>query len=141
MLAAGASSSWAQEANDLGAGVMLGDPTGATAKLWLTDTHALDAGLGINTHLTLYGDYLWHSWSVLPQPSEGKLPVYLGLGAQLATRSPNEFGVRTVAGIAYWLPANPVEIFFEVVPLFRFSSPSGTDINAVVGLRYYFKEK
>ena len=138
MLAAGVGPLRAQQSGDFGAGVILGNPTGATAKLWLTDSQALDAGLGFSTGLALYGDYLWHSWKVLPQPSQGKLPVYLGLGAQFRTVSPNEFGLRTVAGIAYWLPRNPVEIFFEVVPVFRLSPRDSVGLDAGVGLRYYF---
>lgn len=138
MLAAGASPLWAQKAGDVGAGVILGNPTGGTAKFWLNETQAVDVGLGFSTDLAIYGDYLWHGWEVLPKPSEGKLPVYLGLGAQFRTVSPNEFGLRTVAGIAYWLPRNPVEIFLEVVPVFRLSPGNSVGLGAGLGLRYYF---
>jgi len=137
LLAAGTSPAWGQKAGDLGAGVILGNPTGATAKLWLYDRQALDVGVGFNDHLTLYSDYLWHSWKVLPQPAEGRLPVYLGVGAQIKTSS-DELGLRAVAGIGYWLPHNPVELFLEIVPVFQMSHHSGTDLGAGIGLRYYF---
>ena len=139
MLAAGASPLWAQKAGDFGAGVVLGSQTGATAKLWLDGNRALDAGVGFDTNLSLYGDFLWHSWKVLPQPSEGKLPVYLGLGAQLGDSSHDNFGLRAVAGLAYWLPRNPVEIFFEIVPVVHFTPHNNSDVNAGIGLRYYFE--
>ena len=139
MLAAGVSPLRAQTAGDVGAGVILGNPTGGTAKLWLNGSQALDAGVGFSTNLALYGDYLWHSWKVLPQPSAGRLPVYLGMGAQIRTLSTNEFGLRTVAGIAYWLPSNPVEIFLEIVPVFRLSPGNSVGLDAGVGLRYYFR--
>ncbi|HAF95974.1 MAG: hypothetical protein A2X34_02335 [Elusimicrobia bacterium GWC2_51_8] len=139
LLAAGVKPLCAQKAGDFGAGVILGNPTGAAAKFWLNDSRALDAGVGFNTDLALYGDYLWHSWKVLPQPSEGRLPVYLGLGAQIMDSAHNNFGLRAVAGIAYWLPRNPVEIFLELVPVLRFSNNDGVDLNAGIGLRYYFK--
>jgi hypothetical protein len=130
---------WAQKSGDFGAGVVLGDPTGATAKLWLNDSQALDVGLGFSGGNTaVYGDYLWHSWKVLPQPSEGKLPGYLGLGAQIRTESPGELGLRAVAGIAYWLPRNPVEIFLEIAPVFILTHRGGVDVGAGIGLRYYF---
>lgn len=135
MLAAGAGPVWGQKAGDLGAGVILGDPTGVTGKLWLYDRQALDVGVGFNHHLTLYSDYLWHSWQVLPQPARGRLPVYLGLGAQIAS---DELGLRTVAGIAYWLPHDPVEIFLEIVPVFQLTHHGGVDLDAGLGLRYYF---
>ncbi len=139
MFAAGISPLWAQKAGDFGAGVILGGPTGPTAKFWLNDTRALDIGLGLNDNLTLYGDYLWHSWKALPQPSEGKLPIYLGLGAQIRDAHHNDPALRAVAGIAYWLPRNPIELFFEIVPVFRLSHDADAELDAGIGLRYYFK--
>lgn len=138
LAALGASPARAQQAGDTGVGVVLGAPTGVTGKLWLTGTQAVDAGLGWNSELTVYGDYLWHGWDVVPQPSQGKLPVYLGLGAQARTFHETEFAIRTVAGIAYWLPRHPVEIFLEVVPVFRLTRHEGAGIEAGLGVRYYF---
>ncbi|TBR24274.1 hypothetical protein EPO15_04370 [bacterium] len=128
----------AQKAGDIGVGVILGSPTGGAAKLWLSDHQALSAGIGFSSSLAVYGDYLWHSWSVLPQPSEGRLPVYLGLGGQIRTLSPDEFGVRGVLGLAYWLPRNPVELFVEFVPVVRVAPWASVGLGGGIGLRYYF---
>lgn len=133
-----ASPSRAQKAGDAGIGVILGNPTGVTGKLWLDDKQAVDLGVGYSSELTVYGDYLWHGWGVLPQPSQGKLPVYLGLGAQVRTFRDAEFGIRTVAGLAYWLPRHPVEIFVEIVPVFRLTRSNSVGLDAGLGLRYYF---
>ncbi|MCX5793040.1 MAG: hypothetical protein NTY45_12625 [Elusimicrobia bacterium] len=145
LLTAGTGRLWAQNAGDFGAGLILGNPTGATAKLWLDGSHALDAGLGFDSDVLIYGDYLWHSLRVFPQPTEGKLPVYLGLGAQIGdSQHDNNFGLRAVAGVAYLFPRNPLEIFFELVPVLHFSHDdhhyhdNRTDLNAGLGLRYYF---
>ena len=134
-----ASPIWAQKAGDVGAGVILGNPTGATGKVWIDGSQAVDMGVGFSTDLAVYGDYLWHSWKVLPQPAEGKLPVYIGLGAQVRTFHDAELGIRTVAGIAYWLPRNPVEIFLEIVPVFRLEPHDSVGLDAGLGLRYYWK--
>lgn len=131
----------AQKAGDVGAGVVLGAPTAVTGKLWLDGTRALDAGLGWSSELTVYGDYLWHGWDVLPKPAEGRLPVYLGLGVQVRTFRDAEFGVRAVAGVAYWLPRDPVEIFLELVPVFRLTPGTSVGLDAGLGLRYYFGNK
>ena len=109
-LVAAANPLWAQKAGDLGAGAMLGNPTGVTGKLWLSEAHALDAGLGVSTHFTAYADYLWHTWTVVPQPAQGKLGLYFGAGGQVRAFHDSEFGVRAVAGVSYWLPRSPVEI-------------------------------
>ncbi len=138
ILATGVSQLQAQDAGAVGAGIVLGSPTGITGKLWIDGSRALDAGLGFGSDLSLYGDYLWHSWKVLPQPAEGKLPAYLGLGAQIGDSHHNNLGLRAVAGIAYWLPHDPVEIFFDIVPVLHFSHGGGTDVTASIGLRYYF---
>lgn len=128
----------AQKGGDAGGGVVLGAPTGITGKLWLDGKQALDAGLGWNSELTVYGDYLWHVWDLLPQPSQGKLPVYLGLGMQGRMYHEAEFGLRTVAGIAYWLPRDPVEIFAEIVPVFHLTRATGFGVDGAIGVRYYF---
>lgn len=137
-LAALAAPAQAQKAGDVGAGVVLGAPTGLTGKLWIDGTQAIDVGLGWNSELTVYGDYLWHMWDVVPQPSKGKLPVYLGLGAQGRMYRDAEFGIRTVAGIAYWLPKHPIEIFAEIVPVFHITRNTGVGVDGAVGVRYYF---
>lgn len=136
--ALGAVPARAQKAGDAGAGVVLGAPTGATGKLWLTDTQAVDVGLGWNSELTVYGDYLWHAWNLVPQPPQGKIPVYLGLGAQARTFHETDFGIRTVAGIAYWLPSHPVEVFLELVPVFHLTRQAGVGLDGALGVRYYF---
>ena len=139
-LVAAASPLWAQKAGDAGVGVILGNPTGVTGKVFLDGSQAVDLGLGVSTHFTAYGDYLCHGWNVLPQPAEGKLPVYIGLGAQVRAFHDAELGIRTVVGIAYWLPRNPVEIFCEIVPVFRVAPrDEGVGLDGVLGLRYYFK--
>ncbi|MDO8803530.1 MAG: hypothetical protein Q7R35_03785 [Elusimicrobiota bacterium] len=141
LLAAGVSPLRAQNAGDFGAGVVLGSQTGATAKLWLDGVRALDANLGFNSDLSLSADFLWHSWRVFPQPVEGKIPAYIGLGAQVGGsfhNQDNSLGLRAVAGVAYWLPRNPLEIFLELVPVIHLSDNGGTDVNINIGLRYYF---
>ena len=138
LLAVVASPVRAQKAGDFGVGVILGSPTGGAAKLWLSDHQALSAGIGFSSSLAVCGDYLWHGWSVLPQPAEGRLPVYLGLGGQIRTLTPDEFGVRGVLGLAYWLPRNPVELFLEFVPVVRVTPWTSVGLGGGIGLRYYF---
>ncbi|MFH2205171.1 MAG: hypothetical protein ABIJ96_18830 [Elusimicrobiota bacterium] len=139
LVVTGASPLWAQKTGDMGAGVILGNPTGVTGKVWINEAQAVDMGIGFSTKLAVYGDYLWHGWKVLPQPPEGKLPVYFGLGAQVRTFHTAEFGIRAVAGLAYWLPRNPVEIFLEVAPVFRLTPGTSVGLDAGLGLRYYFR--
>ena len=124
----------------LGLGVVVGDPTGFTGKYWMTPVHALDFGIGGDEgDFQLYGDYLWHGWRAFPQPSRGQLAAYLGLGAGVQTAHDTILNLRTVAGVSYWFDTYPVEVFFELVPTFRITPDSGGELNAGLGLRYYFK--
>src|SRR5258706_11060011 len=72
-----------------GAGVILGEPTGASLKYWLNDTMAIDGAIGASfyheTDLGIHGDILWHNFDLLPVP-RGKLPVYFGVGARVKFR-------------------------------------------------------
>ncbi|HBA59502.1 MAG TPA: hypothetical protein DCZ92_01505 [Elusimicrobia bacterium] len=135
ILAAGLYPANAQEPDNIGAGIMLGKPAGVTAKL-LYGSRAVATGIGFGTELTLYGDYLWDLRGAQPRSSGGKLPLYLGLGFQV---SPEEFGLRVVAGIAYWLPHRPVELFCDVIPVLRLSPGDSGGLGVSAGLRYYFK--
>jgi hypothetical protein len=129
----------AQKAGAIGVGLVLGDHDGITGKYWLDSSRALDFGLGFHHDTTIYGDYLWHSWNAIRrQPSSGKLPVHLGLGAQLGSHTDHTLGLRAVGGIAYWFPRDPVEIFLDIVPVLQFGSDHGLDLTGSIGVRYYF---
>jgi len=102
----------AQEKGDLGAGVVLGDPTGLTGKYWLNGKTAIDAIIGFSGDFSIHADFLWHSWKVLPQPQQGKIAGYLGLGGKIQDKKKDTLlGIRTVAGAAYYFDKVPVEIF------------------------------
>ena len=134
LLAGAAGPLSAREPDAIGAGLVFGNPPGVAAKLWY-GSQALDGGVIFGKDLTLYGDYLWNMFKVLPRASGGKIPVYMGVGLQV---SPDEFGLRVVAGIAYWLPHTPLEIFCDAVPVLRLTPGSSGGLGLSVGARYYF---
>src|SRR5688572_12046329 len=101
----------AQEPGGVGVGIIVGDPTGLTLKGWLDGHHAFDVGVGFSGDAAFYADYLWHAWNVFPQPNQGKLGLYVGLGPRVETQRDPTFGIRTVGGLAYWLADHPVELF------------------------------
>ncbi len=131
-----------------GLGVMVGEPTGISAKLWTTQTNALDFGLGWsafdNGHNTgsrihFHMDYLWHSFDAIR--SSERFPIYYGIGGRFNGGSGNEgsLAVRGVLGIA-WLPrATPIDIFLELAPSFELTPSSGFALDASIGARYYFE--
>ncbi len=122
----------------LGVGVNLGDPIGGSFRYLLTKNHAIDAGVGVSDETTLYAGYLWSAWGVTPQPPQGRLGLHLGLGGRIEDRRDTEFGLRTAAGVDYRLAKYPVELGLEVAPVFRMTPRSGTHVDWVLGVRYYF---
>lgn len=124
-------------ASAMGVGVILGEPIGGSMKLWLDDRFAFDAGAGFSDgNGAFWGDALWHDWTLLPQPKDGRLGGYLGVGGQIRTGDDARIGVRTMLGVSWRPSSRPLELFAEAGPLFRMTDGSGTvDGVGGVGLR------
>ena len=130
---------YAKEKGSLGAGVVLGDPIGPTVKYWFNPDMAIDFGLGFEKDFTIYADFLWHIWTIFPQPPTGKLAGYLGLGLRFEEKSVDDkFGFRAVTGAAYWIASHPIEVYLELAPVFQVTPDTGTDFDVGIGVRYYF---
>jgi len=127
----------AQTFKKAGFGVIVGDPIGGTAKLWLDEAYAVDLGVGFSGDTVMWGDLLYHMWNLLPQPEEGKLGVYIGAGPRLETRRDTEFGVRTIAGLTWRITRQPLEFFAEAGPVFRMTPSGGVGADGGIGVRFY----
>jgi hypothetical protein len=135
----------------LGLGLMGGNPSGLSLKVWTSDHVALDAGLGYTLWygqaLSIHGDVLWHTNSLV-QSGDGYLPLYIGLGARVvmadnAHEYPNtRIGVRVPFGLEYVFNSVPIGLFLEVVPTFDLAGvPPDHGFfgpQASAGFRYYF---
>ncbi|MBI3192543.1 MAG: hypothetical protein HYZ36_07755 [Pedosphaera parvula] len=134
------------EVGGFGAGVLAGEPSGLSFKLWLTPESALDAGFAWSFKddgsFHVHADYLWHNFDLLPV-SEGKLPVYVGIGGRVKFEErgnqDTRAGVRLPVGIAYEFPNVPVEVFLEVAPILDLTPATKFSINGGIGVRYYFR--
>ena len=148
MLLLAAASVNARTQDDFGIGVIIGEPTGLSLKYWIDKDVAVDGALAWsyseNNSLQLHGDYLIHDYDLL---EEDQWPVYYGIGARLKFkdddgRGRNEnhdmFGIRFPLGITYLFDDEPLDLFFEVVPVLDLSPDLELDINAALGLRFYF---
>ncbi len=123
-------------AGQLGAGVEVGEEDGVTGQYWLGPSQAFDAGLGDSAgEVSFHAGYTWHAWDILPKPPKGTFGLYGGLGFRLRE---DQFGLRPVGGLEYWLPAHPVQAFVEAGPIFRLTPDAGVDGTGVVGLRFFF---
>lgn len=139
-----------------GVGIILGEPTGITAKLYLEDDRAVQAAIGsafISGGFSGSADYVFHPYILQSRPSF-VLPVYVGPGVRLidytsgrsdaAGNNTSAFalGVRVVGGLLFDFKAVPLDAFIEVAPVFEYEFGSGggaaIKFNAGAGVRYYF---
>lgn len=128
----------------LGAGIILGEPTGASVKYWLNRTMAVDGAAGWSTHdhsdFYLHSDLLWHNFDVFPV-KEGRLPVYIGVGGLVRFRDDHyddQVGVRLPVGVSYMFENAPVDVFAEVAPAIDVTPYVRGEVTGGVGVRFWF---
>jgi hypothetical protein len=123
----------------LGLGIIIGEPTGLSAKLWTTEKTALDAAVAWSFsgtgYMRVHADLIWHNFSL--DVTQGKLPLYYGLGAKLLLSSELGLGIRIPLGVAYLFDSAPLEVFAELVPGLDLLPGTGFGIDAAIGVRYY----
>jgi hypothetical protein len=126
-----------------GVGMMLGEPTGASFKYWLSDASAIDGLMGVSLEedgdFTIQTDYLYH-FNDLVRLNENKLAFYVGCGPRFVARDheDNLFGIRTVGGVSYMFDKAPVDLFFEVGPVFDLTPDVEVRYTAGFGVRFWF---
>lgn len=135
----------ASAAHNFGAGFILGDPSGLTAKIFMGKSDAIDIGIGESADdLYIYADYLRHFHGVFPI---SELVFYLGVGAGFHDwekdrkndhEEENRIDVRIPVGLEYTFTKVPVGIFIELVPALRIIPDVDFDIRGGLGARYYF---
>jgi hypothetical protein len=138
------------EKGTFGAGLIIGEPTGVTAKLYVKDDQALQAaagfafvGGGIHMHL----DYVFHPL-ILQTRDSFVLLAYIGPGVRLIQYRDGRdedfvaLGIRGVGGLLFDFKDNPLDAFVEVGGVLEYGFEDdegfGPALNAAAGVRYYF---
>ncbi len=132
---------------NFGLGLIVGEPTGLSWKLWQGDSRAWDGAVAWSFiddgYLRVHADYLWHDFSLIPV-ERGQLPFYFGVGGTLWSGNRAHYdksfnlGVRGVAGLEYIFPEAPVDIFLELAPTLGLVPETGFDIQGGLGARIFF---
>jgi hypothetical protein len=148
------------DAGNFGLGLIVGSPTGLSAKLYLASRgHAIDAAVGLTTigadGLHVHADYLWHPF-ILARESSFDLAAYVGIGGRVLDHDRGHghdddfhIGPRAPIGVVFdFLRGDvPLDVFAEVALVLDFvlnddddEGHDGVDLdlNAGVGARYYF---
>jgi hypothetical protein len=132
-----------------GVGLVIGEPVGICARLYLKDDQAIQAAVGsafIGGGLQVHADYVFHPY-VLQTRETFVLATYVGPGVRLIQYSDGRddsflaFGLRAVGGLLFDFK-NPLDAFIEVAGVFEYGFKDGEGfgaaLNAGAGVRYYF---
>ncbi len=139
----------------IGLGVVLGEPTGLTAKHWFDDTHALDAHLSFDftdEAFAVSSNYLFHFDVLQLRTDAVELPLYVGIGGKLLFDADDEqgnkradkdddflsLGARVPFGADLLFTRIPLEVFIEVGIGVRLIPATRPDLDGGLGVRYYF---
>jgi len=136
-----------------GFGLIVGDPTGGTVKIWLQREQALDFYIGGDYFGAprIGGDYLWHFFPFNTDIAN----MYAGVGGTLGLGygggywygnehgwyyRPNggsALGVRALIGVNVMPRRTPLELFFELGPLLGITPGYGYGMDVALGVRFY----
>jgi hypothetical protein len=149
---------------NFGLGFQIGDPTAIIGKVFVGNANAIDFGLGLynygrdhcfdskgrgyfcnngDRHLSLHADFLWQD--NLARGS-AKLDWHIGAGGRVHFWR-NGFYDRTDLGLAARMPLGLdltfekpsfLELFFELAPGIWVYPNIDIDVDAAVGVRFYF---
>ncbi len=132
----------------LGAGVVLGEPTGLSL-VWREDAkNAIVGALAWslpNDSLHLHVDYQVNLISLDdPNAPEVAFPLYTGVGLRMRLGQDKSsadplMGIRLPIGIAVLPPAFPMDAFMEIVPVMGLLPETSITLDGALGVRYYFQ--
>lgn len=124
--------------SDTELGVILGEPTGLSLKLWQSNNSAFDAALAWsfsgNEAVHLHADYLRHNWLDV---ESGSLALYYGIGGRVLLADNSKLGARIPVGLQYILPETRLSLFFEVAPTLNLIPDTDFDVSGGMGIRFF----
>lgn len=139
-------------ASGFGVGVVLGEPSGLSARWWLNPSYdALDFAVAysFDSYFLVNADYKLHFPSWFRSTLAGRKGVipYFGLGAGLGVgRGPANtvgdtrvfVGLRLPIGVHWQIQQSPLAVFFEVAPGLGMAPSTSAFVQIGIGLRYFF---
>ena len=134
------------EEGDIGLGIILGEPTGFSGKLWTGEDSAVCGAVAWSIAddtrlLHVHADWVRHNRTVLMRAfdvRQGELPLYYGLGGRVRFDDDTRVGVRFVVGVDYIFEQAPLDIFYEIAPVMDLLPKTTLNGNVAIGVRFWF---
>lgn len=127
-----------------GLGIILGEPTGISGKLWTGYGKAIDGAVAWSfddeNAVYLHGDFLFHKFYQYKEWRHRLLPYY-GIGGRLKFEDKTKVGIRIPLGMNYLLVNSPLDFFIEVVPLLDLAPSTEFSLDGAIGIRYFFGKR
>ncbi len=126
----------------LGLGISLGPMAGISLKTWRGPESAIDAIFSWDKSKFVFSvGFLRHIFSGVEEGYD-QFPLYYGLGSKVEIKNDDPdsstVGIRFSGGISYLLPAQPLDLFLELVPVLGIVPDTDLKMEAAAGFRYYF---
>ncbi len=119
-------------------GIILGEPTGLSAKQWLGEGAALDLAVAWSftdpASFYVHLDYQQHFDDL--DVDEGELLWFVGGGAKLKVGQELSLGLRIPLGLVYEFGDVPLEVFIEVAPIMDLFPAPAPNAGGGIGIRY-----
>ena len=133
--------SFGESKHNVGLGIILGEPTGISFKMWSSETVGFDAGAAWSfvdsSFFQIHGDMLFHNYNIF-KVDTGKMALFYGFGARIKFADDTIVSLRVPVGISYEFEKTPIELFLEIVPMLDLVPATEVDIAGGIGFRYYF---
>ena len=137
------------EKGTIGVGLILGEPSGVSVKVYMQDDRAIQGAFGASFYADAWqahAEYVFHPW-ILQDRDTFVLPLYLGPGVRFMRYNGGSggnatfaAGLRAVVGLLFDFKNVPLDVFAEVggVVEYDFTNGAGLGINIGAGARFYF---
>lgn len=146
----------AAEPKGVGLGLIVGDPTGLSGKVWLDQHQAVDFAAAWSfdneDFFELHADYLLHKTGLITSPpaARNQLLAYYGIGGRLQLRDDdhdrnyhhdhdNTLGVRVPLGATWLFSDRRFDAFIEIAPVMEIIPETELDLDGAIGARFYFR--
>jgi hypothetical protein len=133
--------SYGQSNHNVGLGIMLGEPTGLTIKIWNRQTVAVDGGAAWSfvsgKFFQIHSDLLFHNFNLI-RVETGRMALYYGVGARIKFADSTTVSLRIPVGVSYEFEKTPAELFLEIVPMLDLIPSTEVGMAGAIGFRYYF---
>jgi hypothetical protein len=131
---------YAEEKNEIGLGLVLGEPTGVNAQFFWSERTAIDVTVAWSWKDWLFTsvDYQIYDY-ILDSPREWRW--YYGLGAYIALpeNEHGRLGVRIPVGLKYHFPHSAIDVWAEAAPALRLIDKTKPDLQGGLGITFWLK--